>query len=62
VALNSRQQCRLLIALAGELTGIAGVPRTNFCFKISCLLLPSAVAEYCFFIFHYCDISLKAER
>lgn len=51
VAWNSRQHCRLLIALAGELTVIAGVSRTDSCFKISSLTLSSAVAEHCFFHF-----------
>lgn len=51
VALNSRQHCRLLIALAGELTVTAGVSRTDFWFKTSFLMLPSAVAAYWFFPF-----------
>lgn len=51
VTLNSRQHCRLFIALAGGLTVIARVSRTNSCFKISSLMLPSAVAEYWFFHF-----------
>lgn len=51
VVLNSGQHCRLLVALAGELTVIAGVSRTDSWFKISSLTPPSTLAEYCFFHF-----------